>query len=312
MHELQKILYNVSGQELAITVPEGRPSSVTSVTVYDADQTDTAGVENATTGSASIDAVDTTVDAASGNAQADSSLLNVADTAGIVNGRVYLATDALGRKEWVECAGISTGVHIKTRAPLANDYVAADTLQGTRVSIGIDSTWVADSNNLSASRGGPGYRVRWEYVVGGVTSVLDTYFSVVRYAGESTISPADMVRFSPSWSKVLPDYHESDQGARLIAEAEIEVRMDLKAINRLDWALRERETLDRLIQYKSIVLLQQDRIMRGGVGIELFEAARTNYEMRLDQMIRTVANTPEDVDNSGAAAKRAALPVSVR
>src|SRR5690606_32448234 len=142
MERHQDIAFNVTGQSLVWDAPEGQASSVTSVTVYRAYTGDTGTTEAATTGTASIDSVDTTLDAAAGDGQADARLIPLTATTGIVAGREYLLTSADGLKEWVEVVSIDSGVSVTARHPLANTYAAADTFQGTRLSIGVDGTWV--------------------------------------------------------------------------------------------------------------------------------------------------------------------------
>ena len=48
----QEITLGLTSQALVFDCPDGRPSAVTSVTVYEADADDTATAEAATTGSA--------------------------------------------------------------------------------------------------------------------------------------------------------------------------------------------------------------------------------------------------------------------
>ena len=71
MVDHQDVIYNVTGQSFYLDCPEGRPTSITSVTVLDWNAGDDDTAESATTGSAGLDAVNTTFDAASGAGQTD-------------------------------------------------------------------------------------------------------------------------------------------------------------------------------------------------------------------------------------------------
>ena len=55
----QQILYNVTGQSIYLDATEGRPSSVTSVAVYNDTAGDDDTTESATTGSAAVETIQT-------------------------------------------------------------------------------------------------------------------------------------------------------------------------------------------------------------------------------------------------------------
>src|SRR4030067_1300294 len=68
--EKQQLLFGETGQSLVWDAPEGRASAVNSVQVWRALTGDLGTAETATTGSASIDSANTTVDANSGASSA--------------------------------------------------------------------------------------------------------------------------------------------------------------------------------------------------------------------------------------------------
>ena len=307
-YNVQRILFGVTGQELYWDAPEGLPSSVTSVEVFEVEDGDDGTAEAALSGAAAIDATATTVSVAS--AVGDLSL-SVASEAGFVLGRRYVVEAANQGAEWFEVRAISTGL-LQARVPFFNAYGIGAAVRAQRITHAIDATWVADSGNLTDGVESPGYRVRWVYVVGGVTRVHDAYFDLTRYSGQSSVTPADVMRMFPSWPKILPDYHQQDAGQALIDEAEIEVRHDLKAIGIVDWQTRDREITDRLVMHKAVAMLQEDRVMRGGVSPEAYELARVKYETRLDQMFRVGSRVRLDHENDGSSDAVTPLPITVR
>ena len=88
----QDVTFNVTGQSLFLDVPEGRPSSVTSVQVRHWYEGDDQTVQW-TVSDQAVDSVNTIFDAASGVSETDPRKLNLNATTGIVKGRTYLATD---------------------------------------------------------------------------------------------------------------------------------------------------------------------------------------------------------------------------
>jgi hypothetical protein len=156
----QEITLGLTSQSLVFDCPDGRPSAVTSVTVYEADADDTATAEAATTGSAAVDTnPNTTLSVAAG--VGDQSI-TVTSATGFVVDRRYFLTAAAGHREEIEVAGI-TGSVLTLRHPLINAYlITTSTVVTGRCTISVDNTWAADVANLSpALTPNARYRVRW-------------------------------------------------------------------------------------------------------------------------------------------------------
>src|SRR3954470_12769439 len=105
---VQELLHGITGQSLILDVPEGRPSSVTSVTVLYAQDDDDAPARPATTGVASIEAnPNTTTTAAAGGDQTDPTAVALTAATGVVLRRPYPLTSAAGDMEWVEIVSLN-------------------------------------------------------------------------------------------------------------------------------------------------------------------------------------------------------------
>ena len=304
---MQQIYYNVTGQSLVFDCPEGRPSSVTSVTVYPSTTGDDGTTESATTGSAAVETnPNTTFDAASGDGQADPTLLSVAATTGMVIGRSYLATNALGESEFFEVTGITSGASCNSRYPLRNAYASSDTVEGTRISISVDSTWVADKTNISDDLDpNPGYRVRWVYVVDSVTRVHDDYFNLVRYRAGHDVTAVEISRVRSGWLNDLPSEHQEDRGAVLIDDAYTELSFDFHRAGIPAEMLRNRDVVNRLVIHKAILMSEYDRASATGSTLG-YDLARDHFQGMLDGLVKVTNRTQMSTDASGAATTVAA------
>lgn len=295
----QKLYYNITGQSLVWDAPEGRPSSVTSVTVYPASSGDDGTAESATTGSASVETnPNTTFDDA---AAVLARTLPLAATTGIAIGRDYLITNATGEKEWVEVREITADVSVAVRNPIANAYASSDTFESTRVSISVDDTWIQDESNVSADMDpNPGYRVRWVYVVDSTTYVHDEYFDVVRYTGDHDVTGIDVDAVSHGWLSRLSTYHREDQGARAIDEAYSMLRFDLQ-MNGIDISmLRNRDVTRRLVIRRAIMAQQQSSVDAGRAEFAVaLEESRREYDGLLAGLVTVVNRTAMDTDAEG-------------
>ncbi len=293
MRTVQDLLFDVTGQLVYFDAPEGRPSAVTSVTVYPWNGSDEGTAETAL-GSGSVETgPSTTIDAASGSGQADPRVLNVTATTGTVTERSYLLTSADGLREWFDVLEFDSGNTITAKHPLHNAYATGDTVQSTRIQATIDATWVADETNLDDSAGpNPSYRVRWVYVVGGVTYVADSYFNLVRYAGKHGVRPQDVELSFPGWLNSLPTDHYQDQGRRLIDEAYRAVKIDLHAVWTDDAMVANPEIIDELTRWKCLEAGELAKLLSGGGGSEIYGAARTAYSTRFDALARITNKLP--------------------
>ena len=301
MNEKQQLLFGETGQSLVWDAPEGRASAVNSVQVWRALTGDLGTAETATTGSASIDSANTTVDANSGASSANPRKLNVAATTNMVVGRRYLVTAATGESEWVLVQEIVAGDYIIAAHPLYNDYVSADTVVGTRLTISVHSTFVADTSKITdgLTDPNPGYRVRWDYTVASITRVHDAYFDLVRYAVQHTVQPIDMEALIPNWRDRLPSYHHTDEGRRIIDEAARQVRWDFHESGLTLSSLRSHDGLDELVRQKAWLLLERDAVAMGSGSTVVLELAMRTYQSRLDQLVRVTSQLPMSSDTSG-------------
>jgi hypothetical protein len=300
------ILFGVASQSLTFDCPDGRPSSVTSVTVYQNIADDDSTAETATTGSGSVETnPNTTLSAAAGISETNPRSITVASGTGISVGRIYRLASVAGEYEDVEIMSVNSTA-LTVRHPLRNDYaVTTSTLKSNRVSISLSDTWVASTNNLSPTyHPQPKYRVRWVLVVNGVTKIYDTYFDLVRYAAQHHVSPIDVAARSPDWLDWLAPDQRDDQGRDLIRRAWNEVKFDLYGEGKADQALRNAEARDKLVIDRALLLAVEDRVLAGApVSADAIKLARDVYERRFNSLIRS-PNVAIDRGGGGASTVR--------
>lgn len=307
----QDILFEVTGQTLYHDAAEGRPSSVTSVEIFPFDAGDEQGSEWSASGTVEA-SPNTTCDQASGYGLADARLIYVAATTGFAIDRSYLITAADGQREWFEVEEIDAGNSVTARHPLHNAYASADTVQSTRVTASVDATWVADSGNMRDDAGpNPMYRVRWVYVVSGVTYVADTYFNLVRYAGKHGVRPQNIESLAAGWLDSLPTDHRENQGRALIDDAYKAVKFDLHGVWLDDATIANADLIDEVVRYKTIELGEFAKILAGGGELARYQVAKDAYQSRLDSLLRITNKAPVR-NTSGAAQEKPALSLSRR
>ena len=299
---MQNLFYNITGEQTLVwDAPEGRPSAITSVSVFAMGTGDDGTAEAATSGSPSVETnPNTTFDAASGVSTSTPRALNLTATTGIEVGRSYLATNAAGESERIDVTEVIAGVSASARHHLVNDYAAADTLVSTRISIAVDDTWIADSANISDdSNPNPGFRVRWVYVVDGVTRVRDDYFNVVRYRADHDVLPKDVALVRVNWITSLPVEHQEDNGMQLIEDAYTDVKFDLHRNQIAAEMLRNRSVVNRLTIRKAILMASENRAAETGDTIA-WEMDKDTYETLLAGLITVSGNTAIADDTTGA------------
>jgi hypothetical protein len=316
----QELLLVVSGvpsatQYLYFDCEDGRPSAVADVQVWMAGADDTSAEEACTTGSAAAETnPNTTIaTAAVGPAQSDPTAMVVASGTGFTIGRRYLITeDGTGVSEFFECASVS-GTSIKAKHPLVNDYSVGSTVQSTRWSIAVDSTWIADLSNLSPTFSpNPTYRVRWIATVNGNQTVYTTAFDVVRYPVNHGVTPLDVDSDDPGWIDRLPPDYRVDQGRGLIEAAYQVVKHELYGDGRADQAVRNPELIARLVIKAAQRAAIETSILRGAQGMEqALELAEKKFRQTYDQAFRSPM-APVDATGGGGATTVEPLPLWVR
>lgn len=299
-------LYLLFGDTAAVVyadIPEGKPSTITSMEIRNNDDSDTATAESAL-GAPSVEAISLTLSAAAGSGQSDPTLITLAaGTTAAMEGRILLLTDAdTGEEEYVEVDRVDTANHyIYSRVPLRFDYVTGDTLTSFRASATVDSTWIADTGNLSNPLAiNPRFRVRVAYRMTGDTTdrVIATYLDVVRYPRVHSVNPLDVDAYAPGWLDRLPTDDRRGQGERLITEAFRRVKEEFAKRNIADYALRNSEFLNRSIVRMAAFVGAEAAFLHGGIGAEQVRYLGEQVESYLNEH---AALAHQQVTSDGAA-----------
>lgn len=280
----QEVLLGATSQMIDCVCPDGRPASVTSVTVhaYDADDATIA----TTPTSATIDSVSTTTTADAGDGEAEPSSIAVTSATGIAVGRTYLIAGADGLNEWVTIVAIS-GTTLTAKHNLRNAYASGATFKSTRIYATIPDAWAAATNNLTSTEKRIGYRVRWVYVGSdSKTHTTQTTLSLVRYQTRNQVLPLDVDARFPGWLERLPTDYRSDQGKSLIDSAFEAVRLDLLQEGQADHAMRDPSAFSELVIQKTMEIATEVALRNGGASIEGLEVARSGYTERLNRLVK--------------------------
>lgn len=308
MTEVVDIRFGDTAAKLTLDCPQGVPSSVTSVTVYEDIAEDTGTVESAL-GAASLENVSTTFDAASGYSQSDPTKCSLTATTSLVRGRRYVATNAYGESEWIEIERIASADAVYSRTPLTIDFASGDTFASPRIQATFDSTWIADTNNLSNPRDPrPRYRAAWLYTVGGVVYRTAVYFNVTRYPFVLTVNAQDVDRLSRGWLARLPSDDWRNAGEAVIKEAERQVRFLLWGRELSASAQRNNDVINELIRLQAVVLVHRQAFEHGGVPRDVMDES----DRRFYQTFETLIGEPkvlQQVSEGGAAGEIDRAPI---
>ncbi len=314
----QDLAFAVTGQKVYYYAPEGRPSSVTGVNLFDQRSSSDSASEDIGSGSVTT-APDTTIDANSGAGTSTPRVLNVAATTGFKTVHEdphvqYLVTGAAGEREWFQVSEILSGVSVTASRAFRHAYVSGDTVEVTSVEATIDATWIANKNYISGNTFGPGprWRLEWTYVgADGATYIRDSYFDVVRLQPDVTVTLADLGNFMPGLSELISETHEGDSATRLIAAAASKVKIEFMAADKADQLARDNELVAYLQVLGTHSLWAYGRYQETA-NPNLRQAwvdADQVYEAALDRLVRVVSKVPFSKDASGAAKESEGTPI---
>ncbi len=313
---------------------DGVPSAVTSVSIYDDSQPSTSTAESALTGSASVESASTTLTASAGPGQANPNLLTLSVVTAFAANRRYWLTSIYGWRELVETVGKdTTNKYLYLRTLLQSDYQSGDTIASPRISQGFDSTWIADTSNLSGARyssshdwltavqrdylaqldPNPRWRAEVVCTVASATKHYTAFFDVIRNTLSHGVTAQDVDRLSRGWLYRLAAEDQGEADA-VIAEAFHQVKFDLHAYDIAAYALSGRDTLAEAVRRKAVALVHQQAYHHGGgdVSATLMEDSAKFYADLLEKLLGAKARATAQLTSDGAAGLPNNAPLWVR
>ncbi len=299
MRTTTDIVFGVIGQNVEHRVNAGRPTSAT-FEVFD----DTAGDDTTPdfSGSAVVDTVTTTVSASSGPSQSDAQKLYLTSTAGIVTTRKYLLAES-SRQEIVQPVEV-TATYVVLRHPLKSDYTTSATFVGNTITAAIDATWVATEGNIGDQIDqNPSYRVRWEILVGGATTVEYSYFDLVRAAITHQVDIDDINARAPGLVDSIPTEYRIEQGRPLVHAAWLSVQAKLAALKTDTDAIRDNQVLDELVILRALNILARGGWRPAGFDTiaEYIATTQDDYDRFIEQHFQVSQPHKLAAGSSGAA-----------
>ncbi len=260
------------------------------------------------TATASVDTVNTTLVATSGAGQADPSLITLSPT-GIVTSRKYLLSET-SRSEWISPVTIGAST-ITARHLLKNTYTTAATFVSTTMTATVDAAFVANLLYVSDQKDpNPSYRVRWSYVVGGVTYVAYSFFDIARAVIGPQVDIDDLEARAPGLSDTLPTDYAIEQGRPLIAAAWQSVQAKLASLKIDTDALRNDQILDELVVLRAISMVAIGGWRPAGYdSLSAYIDVTTHaYERFIEQHFQAVQVNRMAIGQTGGAETQVATP----
>ena len=298
MDHRTSLRYNVTGQTVSLYAPQwrnGAPSAAAAYSVWAGSDDNDQAAEF--TGTATADAVSTTVDAASGYSQADRRELYLAATTSIEIGDFYLLTDAEGRVERVEVVAIDSANLVRLKNELAFDYTTGDTFVGYKQTFTVDSTFIQDETKINDPLTSP-YRVRWRYTIDSVNYEHWTYLDVVEVAAQHNVQASDLFKLWPELEHQEP-YGVLGEGWKSTIDAAFDMLTAEMRTERIDMnALRDAQLQDELLRYKTMMLIAQFGLVPNNRDPENYV---TDLQLQYKALKRgAIAVINEDKDGGGA------------
>jgi hypothetical protein len=254
----------------------GPPSSAT-YAIYSGSQSLQDDPEVGPT-SATLDATNTTLDAASGVSQTNRKRINLTATTSVVVGRRYLVTNALGQREVVTVASISSGNYVDVEEQLVYDYASSDTFKGLHLSFVIDADLIADEESIN-EHGDP-YRVLWSYTVNSLPCSHWTSFDIHRTPAKSLLGIEDL-------REVIPDIHLgefADQRGQdfqpQLRAAQRELQIDVRAAGYDPDDMQDPQLYQSLLLSKWAVVVAK--------GYQFTDPTKQGW---IDQLVKDYTNT---------------------
>lgn len=281
------ILFGVEGQSIFFDAPQGRPSSIVSVELFQDVQGDSSPMPDAL-GTGTVEDATTTLTAdVILSETSNPRLLTVEDVTDFAEKRRYQLVSALRWTEWVDLTGVDeNNQQLYLQLDLTADWRSGDTLHSTRMVVPVEDAWAANTSYVSdplCPR--PLYRLAWTYVVAGVTYRAATFADLIRYTVPISATALDVDRMSRGWLFRLAGEDRDTQGADTIAEAFQQVKLDLWAHGLTAYAQRNSEVVNDLVCRKAVAIVHEQAFLQGGLNRELAEYSSKLYWDRVESIV---------------------------
>ena len=321
------LVFGVTGQALEFYPPtdeimqDGPPASAATVTVYKGDGSNDDPASIAFTGTATLDSVSTTTDAAAGPSQSVRDKVPLTATTNVVAGRRYLLTNtaaAGGQRQIIIPKAIASADYVTHSGDVGYDFASGSTFLGLRHSLTVDSTFIATTSNINffgnptpsmgtVGQGAPAppYRAVWAYPTGGgLSRRYTTTFDVARAPLKHNVDAARIRRLLPD---SVHDEWLAQRGGDLapqIAEAFDRLRFDVRMAGYDPDAITDPEITNRLTAMATCALLATHGVGRPGdrAAEAWAEEWERRYQNEFQKAIGTVMRAWTQADSTGALA----------
>jgi hypothetical protein len=313
----QLLVYGRTGQVVEFYPPErellelGFPASAATYSVWRGDQSndETAVL----TGTATLDAVSTTLSAAAGVGQTARNAVTLTVNTSIVPLRRYGMQSAGNQREVVQPLKVPTTGEITLAADLAVAYASGATWKGLRHTFTIDADFIADVSRINAMGTvfgddsvrvvgsiAPPYRLRWVYTTGSTVQETWTYFDVVRQIAKHGVTIASLRRHWPTISD-----HEWRGQRGLHYQPQIELAEELlftrlQGLGHHPSQIREGIYWDRLVELATLMIVGDAGAMPTGSPAGWAAARRKDFNDLWQEAIGTALHMWVDLGTTGA------------
>lgn len=310
MKTAESFTLGVTGQSSVMRFLQGRPSAVTFEVFRDYNDDD--GVPEFT-GTATVDAVNTTIAAPAGSSTADARSITVVSATGIVEGRKY----RLGGREWIEPVRITAsiaGAEIVTRQPITGVYDTGATLESTYASASLNDAWLVDDDNLSdLGNPWPDFRIKWTATIGATTAVDYSFLDLVRVNVQYGIDIEDVNLRVPGLRDSMPTAYRDDNGVTLLRSAWFSLQASLNAIGLTTDAVRDAQFIDEAMVLKTMHVLAQGGWHPLTVDWQAFhDTTRDAFNTFLNQHLQSSQRHPLSTGSGSPSERKSGAPIWVK
>lgn len=159
---VQRVLYGEAGQSLRHVPPERVSSATYQIEDLEYDAEDAGRI--LASGSATVDSLSLTTNAAAGDGENDPTEIGVSSTTGATAGNTAVIVAADGSFELFEIAAVTSGSHLHARHPLVGLYPSGSSVLGVQLSASVPASVYDEEEYVEMEEG---LRVVWEYTIGG-------------------------------------------------------------------------------------------------------------------------------------------------
>lgn len=278
---VQRVLYGEAGQSLRYIPSERVASATYAIEDLEYDAEDPGRI--VASGSATVDSLSLTTDAAAGDGEIDQAKVPVTSTTGASVGQTAVIVASDGSFELFEVSAVETDDYLRARHPLVGLYASGSSVLGVQLTAPVPSSVYDEEEYVEMEEG---LRVVWEFTTGGVLRKHQQQIRVV-YQAEADVGLGFVeAKIRNAYPDIVDRVNNSQEISGWIGAAKDEIYARFRARNMRPEQYMFGDAMHIAVMYLAMRYAAENGVTpRGQDANEFREQMHMNYSAHINRYL---------------------------